>query len=175
MIFYWSAPAFWSTIVVLVILLIMVIFDKDGNEDEKVAKGLLIVFLIIAMTVANFCERNEAWRSKVISDIRGEQNIEERTYHQVTFLGKKSTIFNYSDARWYVNMGNGSMISYNKIMNESMCRRCEQFKEGSMIDSIYVYVVQKDPPKWYNEGPVMFFSKYPDLFLESVKKTPIKT
>lgn len=172
-VFYWSTPAFWCSVAALVLFILMTTIRNSSAKDDSSLGFFTIILMIISLLVifvAHFGVKDKAWRSEAVADITGGSFIEERTYHDVEFLGKKTAIFNFSDARWYVDMGNGSMVSYNRIMNEAMCRRCEQFKDGSMYDSIHVYRVQKDKPSIWSEGPVMFFSKHADIFLQATRE-----
>lgn len=171
---FWSTSAFWFVIVVALLVLGLTIAQsvKDGDSAARSTSiAVLSVFLIVSF-IFNFgkLRNDKSWKAEAISDITGGEYVEERLYYDVEFMGGKASVFNYSDARWYADMGNGSMISYNRIRNERLCRMCDQFKEGSVRDSIYVYRVQKDEPRWWNSGPVLFFSKHPDIFLQGSQR-----
>lgn len=171
---FWSTSAFWSTIVVglLVFALTLAQSAKNGENNTRTLAMVVLGVSMTMMFIVNFGNDHDqkTWKAEAISDITGGEYVEERLYYDVEFMGGKASVFNYSDARWYADMGNGSMISYNRIRNERLCRMCDQFKEGSVRDSIYVYRVQKDEPRWWNSGPVLFFSKHPDIFLQGSQR-----
>lgn len=178
LVIFWTKSAFWWTFIFAIV--IMVFSAIIAFDDKTHGKGTAL-FWLTAIGFAGLClfnfdvSKNEKWRYDIMAEISPNDYIEERAYYEVEFLGKKPTFPNLSDARRYVDLGNGSMISYNRIMSEGMCRVCEQFKTWDTKDSVYVYRVQKDAPHWWNSGPVMIFSKHPDIFLQSSQRVEVNS
>ena len=155
------------TFVAMAISLVQALSDTKSKGDLSHVVVVVLFLWLIALLIGRFAQPSKTeWKTEVLEDMNMDGQIEERIYHEVEFLGKKPAIMNLSDSRWYVDMGNGAMVSYNRIRNEGMCRMCDQFKDGEKGDTIHVYRVQKDKPHFWNAGPVYFFSKHPDLFLQ---------
>ena len=168
--FYMTASAFWWTFAFIFISMIICIIDAAHSEGENGishVSGIFLLVWLIVMSIFRFGpSKDTQWKSEVIESFNGGDHIEERVYHSVEFIGKRAAVMNPSDMRWYVDMRNGAMVSYNRIMNEGMCRMCDQFDKGAQGDTIYIYRVQKDAPHFWNSGPVYFFSKHQDLVLQ---------
>ncbi len=180
LVFFMTNSAFWWVFVFSVVLLVLsaiVSLDDDGGKGAFATfvfwMSLIGFLLLCASHFDESLSSTERWRSELIAEISPNNYIEERAYHEVEFLGKRPTFPNLSDGRRYVDLGNGVMISYNRIMNEGMCRVCEQFNTWEVKDSVYVYRVQKGAPRWWRSGPVMIFSKHPDIFLQSYQRVEV--
>ena len=123
---------------------------------------------VVAMAVlfAIYAQGTGFRKEQLIAHLTAIQEPEEEVYYEVQFLGRRPVKFNPSDKRNYVILEDGRMISYNRIVNEQMCRTCKQFTESGYVDSLYVYRVQREEPHWYGSSDIeLFFSKEEDIFL----------
>lgn len=173
--------AFWLTVlftfVAMAICFIDSLMQQDGQHKSisHVAGFVLAIFLIVLMFGKYGPVNSTMWKSKVISELYDEKFVEGETYHSVEFLGKKSVVMNPSDSLYYIDMGNGAVVSYNRILRERMCRTCKQFTYGDISDSAFVYRVQKSKPRFWNSGPLLIFSKSQDLLLQGSQSLEVIT
>lgn len=166
-----SKFAFWLLLLGMIVLFVLNIIQayRKSDSDFQIISGIVMAAMMLFLFISMSQSKSDSWRNDIINEISQINNEDENMYYDVEFLGKKNSIFNRADARWYVDMGSNSMVSYNRIIASHMCRRCDQFKEGSMYDTLYVYRVQESEPHWWNSGPYLVFSKYRDIFLEASK------
>lgn len=183
LIIYWTAATQWCIVVPCLVVFAFsffrqaIVMDNKGENSYSMAlPGTLCCLLFIGSMIVTYTD--VAHDNKEMADaLSAAPPIEERRYHSVQFLGLKPIQQNQADGRYYVNMGSGEMLSFNRIALERMCRTCAQFSNTTALrnNSVFVYKVQVDAPHWWSSGPVLYFSLTRDIFLEGSQSVQIGT
>lgn len=172
---YWSFGTFlFSLIFSLVVLVLSIVAarkSKDDAEGYSFFASAVIGFFIISTIVAYSITSGDLnLKNQLIEEINNTPPTEDVIYHKVEYIGTRWVLQNPADKRWYVDMGNGSMVSFDRIVKEEMCRTCVQFLEPDGGKFVYLYRVQKKPKGFFNsDAPVLYFSKGQDIYLQSMQ------
>lgn len=152
------------------VFLILQTKHRDQDGWTVAAAATLVIMMLFVFAAYNRYEYDLDLKQRLLNDISNVSTFEDVTYHKVEYLGSRSVVVNPADGHFYVDLGNGAMISFDRIFIERMCRSCEQFQSANTSEQIHLYRVQREPKGVFNDDePVLFFSKQQDIYLQSMQ------